>query len=265
MLIKTTSLCDDCFKTAEKQCLEQQQNKPTQSNSTTSISNNSSQSPSTTSTVINNSKLAESMTSIEAASILPDDDGYCEIDEIRLPAITKSPSIKVKNDPRRQSAAAPLPPPPTPPPPSSLIEANNHELTDKTAESSNDLTANVDDKSKNNNENASNEQISKSTTDAEHIEVNYAYDSLAQPLAELNLNSASSENAVKLNNGAAKSRSATCESLFLPPAIDASAILCGTQHAIPSIPCHLISAYVASLNLHISQLLVSAIFFFNRV
>ncbi|XP_055318825.1 uncharacterized protein LOC129576874 isoform X3 [Sitodiplosis mosellana] len=272
MLVKSASLCDDCFKTAEKQCLEQQQqqqqqqpqSKPTtQSNSTTSISNNSSQSSSTTSTVINNNKLAElceSMTSIEAANILPDDDGYCEIDEIRLPAITKSPSIKVKTDPRRQSAAAPLPPPPPP------SEANND--VDESIDSVYDPSTapikspGIDGQSKGNHDSASNsEQISstnaskmtttnKPTADAENTEVNYAYDTLAQPLAELNLNSGDAK--AKLNNGANKLRSTTCENLCSLP-IELSPI--GQQHAVPSIPCHLISAYVASLNLHISQLL----------
>lgn len=284
MLVKSASLCDDCFKTAEKQCLEQlqqQQNEQqlnkstTHSNSTTSISNNSSQSPSTTSTVIPNNKLAElceSMTSIEAANILPDDDGYCEIDEIRLPAITKSPSIKVKTDPRRQSAAAPLPPPT---PPATSSEANNDAddsvNTNKMTDSMHDISktpiksSTIDGQSKGNHDIASNnEQISCSSTspatttttmtDAEHTEVNYAYDSLAQPLAELNLNSGDAK--AKLNNGANKLRSVTCENLCTLP-IEFRPI--GQQNTVPSIPCHLISAYVASLNLHISQLLVRQI------
>lgn len=278
MLVKSASLCDDCFKTAEKQCLEQlqqqqqQHNKSTtHSNSTTSISNNSSQSPSTTSTVIPNNKLAElceSMTSIEAASILPDDDGYCEIDEIRLPAITKSPSIKAKTDPRRQSAAAPLPPPT--PPATGSSEANNDVddsvTSNKLADSMHDpprpptKPSSVDGQSKSNHDTASNNEQNSSnnastatttSTDAEHTEVNFAYDSLAQPLAELNLNSGDAK--AKLNNGANKLRSVTCESLC-PLPIEFRPV--GQQNTIPSIPCHLISAYVASLNLHISQLLV---------
>lgn len=257
MLVKSASLCDDCYKTAEQQCQEQQSKsiQPPQNSNTTSISNNS-QSPSIP-TVINN-KLYESSTSIDTAGILPDDDGYCQIDEIRLPAITKSPSIKIV-DPRRQSAPAPLP----------IETKENDDATSKMPDSSTDATAlksamNSDSKTtKTNHDTPHNEQISNASgnstsstsansaikPDAEHNEVNLAYDSLSQPLSVLSLNS---ESKAKLNNGASKVRS-TCENLCLPEVTS----FVGTQHAVPSIPCHLISAYVAALNLHISQLVVS--------
>lgn len=265
MLVKSTSLCDDCFKNAEKQCEEQQTKPilvplapmpalPSSHNNSTSCSNNS-QSPST-STVINN-KLTESTASIDEASILPDDDGYCEIDEIRLPAITKSPSIKI-NDPRRQSAAAPLPPDATD---ATTVANNKNNKTDSTNDSQTppqppppNKSSNGESKSKNNNHDTTiNEQISNASKSSNDV-----YDALAQPLAELNLNS---EAQAKLNNCAnnsiisnkkIKSLTTICDSLCLPPES-----VVGTQHSIPSIPCHLISAYVASLNLHISQLLVS--------
>lgn len=262
MLVKSASLCDDCYKTAEQQCQEQQSIQPTAapSSNTTSISNNS-QSPSIP-TVINN-KMYESSTSIDTAGILPDDDGYCQIDEIRLPAITKSPSIKI-TDPRRKSAPAPLP----------IETMENDDATNKT-DSTNDVTpskspTNSDNKStKNNHDTPNNEQISNAssnltsntsgnvttTPDAEHTEVNSAYDSLSQPLSALSLNT---DSKAKLNNGASKVRS-TCENLCLPEVTS----FVGTQHAIPSIPCHLISAYVSALNLHISQLVVSIILELN--
>lgn len=262
MLVKSASLCDDCYKTAEQQCQEQQSIQPTAatSSNTTSISNNS-QSPSIP-TVINN-KMYESSTSIDTAGILPDDDGYCQIDEIRLPAITKSPSIKI-TDPRRKSAPAPLP----------IETMENDDAMNKT-DSTNDVTpskspTNSDNKStKNNHDTPNNEQISNAssnltsntsgnvttTPDAEHTEVNSAYDSLSQPLSALSLNT---DSKAKLNNGASKVRS-TCENLCLPEVTS----FVGTQHAIPSIPCHLISAYVSALNLHISQLVVSIILELN--
>ncbi|XP_031622413.1 uncharacterized protein LOC116340198 isoform X2 [Contarinia nasturtii] len=283
MLVNSTSLCDDCFKNAEKQCEEQQTKTvsvplapmpplPQSQNNSTSCSNNSQ----SASTVINN-KLTESTTSIDAVSILPDDDGYCEIDEIRLPAITKSPSIKI-NDPRRQSAAAPLPPEaidettsnkktdslndtqaPPPPPPPNKTSANGsgtkskHNNQDTTI---NEQISNASSNSASTTTNTNTIVLNKASgSDTEHIEVNYAYDSLTQPLAELNLNS---EAQAKLNNGANAIissskilKTTTCDSFCLPPETN----IVGLQHSVPSIPCHLISAYVASLNLHISQLL----------
>lgn len=256
MLVKSASLCDDCFKTAEKECREQQ-NKPIavlQCNS--NIVSNNSQSPST-SIVINN-KLPESTTSIEAA-ILPDDDGYCEIDEIRLPSITKSPSIRI-NDPRRQSAPAPLPPETKDcddssnktdsltetasikSPTGSDVKKNNHDTStsiEQTSIASRNSTSIAS--------TSTNTTVSNKAVISEHIEVNQAYESLSQPLAELNLND---DDNTTLNNGAAKMKT-TCDNLHL---LDYS--FAGTQIAVPSVPCHLISAYVASLNLHISQLLV---------
>lgn len=230
MLVKSASLCDDCFKSAEQQCQEQQSKsiQPLTSSPSTHSQSPSTSTSTSTSTVINNN-LTESTTSIEMV-ILADDDGYCEIDEIRLPAIKKTPSMKI-TDPRRQSAPAPLPP-----------DANED---DEQADSANDATP---DKSANNHDIPSaepalnNSNASASKPDSKHAEGN----SLSQPMSELKL---SSESKTKLKNGSTKS---TCDNLC---PIESS--FAGTQYAVPSVPCHVISAYVASLNLHISQLLVS--------
>lgn len=103
ILVKSASLCDDCFKTAEQQLSERQQleQKQKQLQQTSPSETNS------PTTVINN-KAAEALNADDA--ILPDDDGYCNIDEIRLPAIPLKLSPAIRADARRQSAPAPLPP-----------------------------------------------------------------------------------------------------------------------------------------------------------
>lgn len=276
MLVKSASLCDDCYKTAEKHQhhhqhhsgspIDSQQNKLTQSqNSSACISNISS----TTSvpSVINKKQTDAMVESVAAAAaaavatasalavteteISPDDDGYCEIDEIRLPAITKSPSIKI-NDPRRQSAPAPLPPP------ESTKESSEQSETDDAAASATTTATAKPNHEHNKSTNqaaaaadtASDEQtlntssppsssgsaqtvVSNKHADAEHSEVNSAYDSLSQPLSALNLNNDT------------------------PP----SSCPSGTSNLIGMPPCDLLLKlkllpYVTSLNLHISQLLV---------
>lgn len=229
MIIKSASLCDDCFKTADKKCQEQQSNQTASPQCNT----NKCQSP-TTSNVISD-KLTESTTSIEGEIIILDDDGYCEIDEIRLPAINKPASVKI-NDPRRQSAPAPLPP----------DTEDNDELSSKTETAINSEQVSIS--SSNSTSCVSNNTvISNDPTDSEHIDINRPYDTLSQPLAELNLNA----DINTLQNNTAENLRMSCS--ILPPDFS----LVETQIAVPSVPCHLISAYVASLNLHISQLLVS--------
>lgn len=243
MLVKSASLCDDCYKSAGKRSHK--------SPNTNASVGNSSQSSTSVSSVINK-KITESIT--EATDILPDDDGYCEIDEIRLPAITaKSPLKKVK-DPRRQSAAAPLPP--------EVKESSESEsitMDDASATKS----SNTDDATNRNHDTPSDDQtinVSSTTSSSsvsgntvisndldanEHSEVNSAYDSLSQSLSALNVNI----EAKSKSDGKRQIRS-TSESQCLPKSniVDAQS---------PS--CHLmfkLLPYVASLNLHISQLLV---------
>lgn len=260
MLVKSASLCDDCYKTAEKHQHQQhtgsspadhhnqqQQNQLTQSqNSSACISNISS--TTSVSSVINKKQTDAMVESAAAAAaavaeteISADDDGYCEIDEIRLPAITKSPSIKI-NDPRRQSAPAPLPPPETPP--NDSIEQSqrddattakpNHEHNKSTSQAA-DTTS--DEQTQNTSASPPSSSGSAQTVvsnkhDGEHTEVNYAYDSLSQPLSALNLNNdtPSGSNAVGMPAPAT-----------LPP--------CDLM--LKLLP------YVTSLNQHISQLLVT--------
>lgn len=269
MLVKSASLCDDCYKTAEKhqhhtgssadhQQQQQQQNKLTQSqNSSACISNISSTAsvPSVinkkqTDAMVESAAAAAAASTVAETEISPDDDGYCEIDEIRLPAITKSPSIKI-NDPRRQSAPAPLPPPETTndsieqsPKDDATMTATtttaaakpSHEHNKSTNQAADTIS---DEQTLNTSSSGSSAQtVVSNKHDAEHIEVNDAYDSLSRPLSALNLNNDTPSSCLSGSN-----------SVGMPP-----------PASMP--PCDLLLKllpYVTSLNQHISQLLVSHI------
>lgn len=258
MLVKSASLCDDCYKTAEKQCheqLTQSAMKVCPATPTTSVSTVINKKP------INDASSLSSTTTIETVpEIVPDDDGYCEIDEIRLPAINKSPSIKrpaVVADPRRKSAAAPLPIEPKDTVETSTSKTNSTDDATATTTPSNEhkkqSTDHQSDEQILNATSPSSSSISlssstpttivpgKLSTDAiDHIDqLNCAYDSLAQPMSGMCLNS---ESQLK---SACNAHSQSDTNL-----IDAQ----------PSpTQCHLmlkLLPYVTSLNLHISQLLV---------
>lgn len=264
MLAKSASLCDDCYKTVEKHQHQQQQNKLTQSQNSSSSSSaciSNLNSTASISSVISKKQTDAAMAaessgagaSVAETEISPDDDGYCEIDEIRLPAITKSPSIKI-NDPRRQSAPAPLPPPESSNDNSEQSQNDDETTTMATATATNTTATTAKpihehNKSTSQADTPSDEQILNASSppsssgsaqtvvsnkhDAEHIDVNYAmYDSLSQPLSALNLN---------------------CDAACLP-----GSNLIGTPTTPP--PCDLLLKllpYVTSLNQHISQLLVN--------
>lgn len=244
ILVKSASLCDDCFKSAEQQLherheLEQQQ-----------------QPPATPSSAEPNSVITSEATDAAATTgaddpILPDDDGYCNIDEIRLPAIPPKSAPTSRSDARRQSAPAPLPPS-TGGGAAAKDEPSLKSITESLSETSTQDTVKLagDDSSL-----GSLHKLphSSSSTDqslsisSNSIEANNACDSLSQPMGELSL----SDNA-KGDGGA------DTDSLCNKRTMDA--------FSMPSIPVHVITAYVSALNQHISQLLVSAsqlIFFPN--
>lgn len=79
----TSSLCDDCHKTRNK--LQTQRSR-----------NSNSSNSSTATTVVRNTQ-AE-LLSCDQTSLVQDDDGYCEIDEIRLPSIQPVPTKTTKNN-----------------------------------------------------------------------------------------------------------------------------------------------------------------------
>lgn len=249
MLVKSASLCDDCYKTAEKHqhqhhaggspADQQQQNKLTQSQNSSACISNISSTASVPSVI--NKKQTDAMVETAAAAaavaeteISPDDDGYCEIDEIRLPAITKSPSIKI-NDPRRQSAPAPLPPPETTN--DSTEQSPKDDATAKPNHEHNKPADTIsDEQTQDTSSSGSAQTVVSNKHDAEHIEVNDAYESLSQPLSALNLNNDTPTSCLSGSN-----------SVGMPP-------------PAASPPCDLLLKllpYVTSLNQHISQLLVS--------
>lgn len=219
LLLKSASLCDDCYKNVEKSKAHSCKvnasaasiaspviNTPTTARVEHTINSNSSQSP-TTPTVINN-EFTDSTASIEPINTSPDDDGYCEIDEIRLPAIIKS---SASADAKQQSLAI----------------VNESESSDETLKKITDTNAN---ENKGQDALHAGETNSGGNTSNEHTDGNAAH---RDALSEMHLN----ESGGSLT---------TCDRIRLSDA----------QCAPPSIPCHLISNYIAALNLHISQLLV---------
>lgn len=251
MLVKSVSLCDDCFRNAEKHYHEQQEydrnNKSLQvtaSSTTTTQSSNTSISNSQSPTTVINNKLSDSTTD----TIIPDDDGYCNIDEIRLPAIPiKSPNHSTP-DARRISLAAPLPQNES----KEIDETMSKSISESISETSSITAPTQITNSEMKQESPSTDQslsvssnlpsnASATKPGDEHIEVNYAYDSLSRPLSELNLNNDAKITATDSSLGG--KTKATCDNNAM-------------HHSVPAIPCHLISAYIAALNLHVSQLLV---------
>ncbi|XP_054736749.1 uncharacterized protein LOC129243621 [Anastrepha obliqua] len=94
--------------------------------------------PTSTRTVLQNALLDE--------DIHEDDDGYCEIDELRLPALPPSLASKAT---KASSPPPPLPPPagnfkapPLPPPPAATVTTQHHQLQQEERSSSNAVTTN---------------------------------------------------------------------------------------------------------------------------
>lgn len=235
ILVKSASLCDDCFKSAEQQLHERHELDQQQ------------QPPATPSSAEPNSVIPSEATDGGSGAddpILPDDDGYCNIDEIRLPAIPPKSAPTSRSDARRQSAPAPLPPSSgggaAKDEPSSLKS-----ITESLSETSTQDTVKLagDDSSlgslhKLPNSSSSTDQSLSISSNS--IEANNACDSLSQPMGELSL----SDNAK--GDGAADTDS-PCNKRTMD------------AFSMPSIPVHVITAYVSALNQHISQLLVSVI------
>lgn len=255
ILVKSASLCDDCFKSAEQQLQErhEQEQKQKQKQAAAAAAAAAApqpDSPDEPTTVINN-ETAETTNNADEA-ILLDDDGYCNIDEIRCPAIPLKVSPTIRSDARRQSAPAPLPPPDAvakDEPSLKSITESLSESTENTVKLAAADTSSPTDSLKKISKSASSTDQSLSISSNsiskadEHVEVNYAYDSLSQPLAELSLNSDD-----KMIEDAAMMLCSLAAKRTTEP------------FSMPSIPVHVISIYVAAINQHISQLLVSNFF-----
>lgn len=244
----STLLCDECYSKSQ----DQEKQQPLQQ-TRTDRSSASSQS-STATTVIKNT----TNTSNDQIDCIQDDDGYCEIDEIRLPAIIKStglpssPSSSSSNPELKRQGTINA---------DSIPEETEQDMNSEKAANTNfiddhdniDVSADGNDKnykvSNVTNQSSVDQQQQTSGGNSsniendidEHTEVQYAYDSISQPLSEL------------CND----SESIAEEKNFCMSETCGANRLVHTQAVAPSVPCHLISNYVSALNLQISQLLVS--------
>lgn len=190
---------------------------------------------------------------LDSNDCIQDDDGYCEIDEIRLPAIIKmTPSAATTTTTVTATATTATPNPELKRQGTtntdSIPEETEHEINcekssvhvDEFIKKRNtDDTSNDHDSSPNVTEDGSNAFSSKCAPD-EAIEL-CTNDSITQPTSELNscMSDAQGTAAVTANRLALTHGNATTSA--------------------PAIPCHLISVYVSALSLQISQLLVSSI------
>lgn len=250
----STLLCDDCYtksqdqqQQSKNQILESKDRLPS---STRGSSVNSSSHSITVPTVIPHKSGGTNASSqsmlpppspLDTNDFIQDDDGYCEIDEIRLPAI-------IKTTPTQAPSTTPALPNPelkrqgttnT----DSIPEETEHEIN---SEKSSDVADRF--------ENLYVEEPIKSHDDTINDNGSEALDDKSSA-ATVGNNKCVDETIEFV----------TSESITQPPSevnfcmSDADRSTMTHAHAIaPSIPCHLISAYVSALNLQISQLLVSS-------
>lgn len=246
----STSLCDECHKN--------NQNLPrasrvscTGTNSsdatiTTSLTAASSTTTATFATVVKNNACSsplQSQNTIEPPidDVLVDDDGYCEIDELRLPAvligaaltdhssISQSPATTSTPELKRQSTISA----------DSIPEETEHEIHA--------------------------ELISNTTSDADGVKTTVVDGVAADSHDEINDTYDTTSNEISECIADIDTNSLCCdtqhESVANAHCVDI-ATGCGAnrlQHATslaPAVPCHLISNYVTALSLQISLLLV---------
>lgn len=258
-----TALCDDCHRTRELQ--------------TPFGNSNSSRSSTTVTTVVRNTDEPPS----DATSLMQDDDGYCEIDEIRMPMPYRVSKKQSKKSSKRSSSSEAAATGAS----DDAAESESKATTDNT----DDTFPNADDaidkanattsddpqpslgSSENNhehvattpvandvNEHTSTPQLNATkdeTSNAnafdgnlvenpdEHIEINDAYDTVSQRNADDAKANAKADADALIERVDCASESCPRKNSVLP--------------SLPLIPCHLITTYVSALNQHISLLLVS--------
>lgn len=251
-------LCDDCYTKSQGQ--QQSKNQILESKdqqaSTRGTSTTSSSQSITAPTIINNKFAINAPPPVglplDTNDFIQDDDGYCEIDEIRLPAIIK-PTPGNSSPMSAQSAIPTATSAPIANPElkrqgttntDSIPEETEHEINSEQSSDAADKLETLyveepiksqDDAINDNDSQSADEKLittivgnHKCADDA--IEIGTS-DSITQPTSEVNF-----------------CMSETCGA-------NRSAIAYNRAHA-PAIPCQLISAYVSALNLQISQLLV---------
>lgn len=250
----STLLCDDCYTKSQDQQQFKNQIFESKGPSTRGTSANSSSQSITVPTVIANKTGAINALPppppLDTNDFIQDDDGYCEIDEIRLPAIIKmtsghsnSSSTTAPNantELKRQGTTNT----------DSIPEETEHEINSEKSSDAADKfeTLHVEEPIKEHDDtiNANDSQSAEDKLNAATVGHNKGADetneigtsdSITQPTSEVNF--------CMSDACGAANRTAIAYPRAVPP----------------TIPCHLISAYVSALNLQISQLLVSA---FNR-
>lgn len=228
----STALCDECIKlnsTGGGKILKSKSDSNVESIEMTTA---------TSTTITESSTLTTVQTEVpaaEQAEPITDDDGYCEIDEIRLPAlflsnaggIISSTARAVSPEFKRHSTISA----------DSIPEETEQEVNVEMFHSV---------VSSDNGDDAS-DSINKPCDD-EHIEINETYDSTSQQVTELNPDNQSLKDDI------------SCIANAFSDACAANRLAHATSIA-PSVPCHLISSHVTALSMQISQLLVRYIFF----
>lgn len=247
--ISAAALCDDCHRT-----------RISQSKCANSSSSNSS---TTATTVVRNADEPPS----DQTSLTQDDDGYCEIDEIRMPNVHRLSKKAAKNAAKKSAAVANDGKTETTPTDNDGVGEATDGATDTSTNTITTIatTTDVAVQPIGSNEidkelfaiasvvndvndhtstampdtvNESNPIVSSSKlveSQDEHIEINDAYDTISQRIPD---------------------------DLNADERVECASDSCPRKNPVlPSIPCHLITTHVSALNQHISTLLVGVLLF----
>lgn len=284
----STSLCDECHKHNQQQIIRA--SRSSQSNISSTITN----SPSASTIGANASPLSTATTSINTATfatvvrnnsaglqaaasavttaaaatcsaalpgasdrvdaVLVDDDGYCEIDELRLPTVLVGAMLATSVVAQTVGNAAANNATPTTTPElkrqstisaDSIPEETEHEIHAELIAAST-VTGDVD-------EGCCDELVNYAmVADGGHVEINDTYDTTSEQISECIADD--SESAACEKPQVATPMMSNC----FESACSANRLAHATSLA-PAVPCHLITNYVNALSLQISQLLVSVV------
>lgn len=248
----STSLCDECHKNNQNLPRVSRISCPNSSDATitTSLTAVSSTTTATFATVVKNNVSSSPLLSQNTVidDVLVDDDGYCEIDELRLPAvligatvtdnsssstIAQSPASTSTPELKRQSTISA----------DSIPEETEHEihaeLISNTASDGDSIKSVI----------ASSEC---EKTDSHNNEIiNDTYDTTSQEISECIADS----DTTSLCYDTQHQSVANAHCVEIPTGCGANRLAHATSLA-PAVPCHLISNYVTALSLQISLLLV---------
>lgn len=249
----STSLCDDCHKNNQNLPRASRISCPGSNSSdatlTASLTAASSTTTATFATVVKNNACSSPLLSQSTAEpiiddVLVDDDGYCEIDELRLPAvligaaltdnssIAQSPASTSTPELKRQSTISA----------DSIPEETEHEIH---AELISNTTSDGDGA----------KTVMASSTDCEradsHNEINDTYDTTSQEISEC----LADIDTPSLCCDAQHQFVANAHCVDIAAGCGANRLAHATSLA-PAVPCHLISNFVTALSLQISLLLV---------